>query len=319
MKEYITSYGVLKGIVEEEFYANGALKDCILGEASPIKTAFGVLMPRHDYSDVRSKYRNGLSFYIGGQLKSIYLQERSKIVTPQRDYNAEMITLYEDGSLHRIFPIYGQISGYWSEEEENKALEMFSETVHGISIDNKVACYCFYPSGEFKSLTFAQDEKLLINTPLGELETRIGISFYENGKIESIEPAKEIPIKSIVGSIMAYDNNPIGVHGDDNSLKFNEVGEILSVKTIMTGFEITDILGEKTTILPKRRKSFTDIEKFEMVPVMITFHGDTIEIEDSDGWLYEYNLKKHQIKSIFNTLYRQEESCTDCSSCSGCQ
>jgi hypothetical protein len=319
MKEYITSYGVLKGIVEEEYYANGVLKECILEEESPINTTCGLLVPKYDYSDVRSKYRNVLSFYIGGQIKSIYLQERSKIVVPQGTYYAEMITFYEDGSLHRIFPIYGKISGYWSEEEENKALEIFSGTVGGIPINNKVACYCFYPTGEFKSLTFAQNENLVINTPQGEMEIRIGISFYEKGELESIEPAKEIPLKTIVGCIMAYDNNPIGVHADNNSLKFNEAGEILSVKTIMTGFEIIDMLGEKTTILPKRRKSFIDIEKFEMVPVMVTFYQDSIEIQDSDGWVCEYNLKKYQIKSIFNTLYRQEESCTDCSSCSGCQ
>ena len=319
MKEYMTVNGLLKSVMNEEFYENGVLKECFLEDECVLQTPQGAFIPKYDYSDVRSKYRNSLSFYKSGQLKSVYLQNRTKIKSPVVDIEAEMITYYETGELHRLFPFYGKISGYWSEEEELSALEPFTGTVNGISFHHKVACYCFYSSGRIKSLTLAGNEELIVDSSVGTVHVRMGISFYDSGKIRSVEPEAETNIKTPVGTITAYDNTPIAVHGDDNSLKFTEDGRLLSVKTIKSGFEIIDHENKKIQILPKCRRSYWDIEKFEMVPVEVIFREEGVDILDSDGWIYEYSFHDHQIKSITNKLYKTETGCTNCASCSECQ
>jgi len=55
-----------------------------------------------------------------------------------------------------------------------------------------------------------------------------------------------------------------------------------------------------------------------MVPIEITFKNDTVEIQDSDGWVYEYNFDKYQIKSMQNRLHKPDTGCDECVSCSGC-
>ena len=127
-----------------------------------------------------------------------------------------------------------------------------------------------------------------------------------------------MPITTPIGTVVAFDNSPIGVHGDNNSLKFTEEGALLSVKTIMTGFELENEKGEITKVYPKRRRSFLDIDKSEMVPVEISFLDKMIEIQDSDGWVCEYDLQKTKVVSVYNPQYRTESSCVSCESCSGC-
>jgi len=318
MNEYMTVYGTLRSIVNEEYYDNGMVNECFVEEECLLQTSIGILVPKYDYSDVRSKYRNALSFYRSGQLKSIYLATRTKINSPVGEYCAEMITFYENGGIHRLFPFYRHISGYWSEEDELLALKPFNENINGILFHHKISCYCYYPSGSIKSLTLPKNEELIVDTTIGVVHGRMGISFYENGRIESIEPKIETNIKTPIGIVAAFDNAPIGVHGDNNSLKFSEDGKLLSIKTIRSGFEIIDNENTNIQILPKRRRSFLDIDKFEMVPVEIVFREGGVDILDSDGWVYEYSFGSCQIKSIPNKLYRPDTGCTNCASHSGC-
>ena len=318
MKKYKTIYGTLNGVSEETYYKDGTIKECIIEKYSLLKTKHGDLIPKSDFSDVRSKYRNSLSFYSSGKLKSVYLEKKSPINSEIGTIHAEMVTFYENGNVHRVFPLYGQISGYWTEEEELKSLEPLKMEINNIPFHNKISCYCLYPSGRVKSLTLGPKEKIKIKTSMGEIETRIGISFYESGKIESIEPDLQTPLKSPIGDIIAYDNNPIGIHGDNNSLKFTDKGVLLSVKTIQSGVEIVDNNNEKKEILPKRRRSFVDMDNYEMVPIEIVFRNEKIEIQDSDGWLFEYSTEQYTINSINNELFKAEAICTNCASCASC-
>ena len=316
--EYITFYGTLNSIVQEEYYKDGILKECLLEEENILHTNVGNLIPKYLYSDVRSKYRNSLSFYPSGKIKSIYLENTTVIMTPIGEIQAEMLTFYEDGSIHRIFPLYGQVSGYWSEEEEMKKIQPIGKKINGILFKAKIMTYCFYPSGVVKSLTFFGDREIEVITPVGKMKIRIGISFYENRKISSVEPYEETMVETSIGKINAYDNAPIGVHGDENSLKFTEDGEIKSIKTIMTGLDIESKKNSRIKILPQKRRSFFDIEKFEMVPIEITFSKEKLEVKDSDGVLYKYVLPENHVKAIPNILYKTFAGCTDCASCKSC-
>ncbi|MGB4658292.1 MAG: hypothetical protein WBI07_03815 [Mobilitalea sp.] len=316
--KYMTPYGILNNVVQEEYYKDGTLKECLLEEENILNTEVGYLTPKYLYSDVRSKYRNSLSFYPSGKIKSIYLENATVIMTPIGAIKAELLTFYEDGSIHRLFPLYGQVSGYWSEEEEMKKIQPSREKINGIIFTAKIITYCFYPSGIVKSLTFYEDREMEVITPIGVMKIRIGISFYENGEISSVEPYKETVIDTVIGKIYAYDNAPIGVHGDENSLKFTKNGKIKSVKTIMTGLDIKSMEDKGTQILPKRRRSFMDFEKYEMVPIEIAFSEEKLEIQDSDGWVNEYLLQDNRISTVYNILYKSETGCSDCASCKEC-
>lgn len=324
MADYKTIYGELRNISFDFYYKNGVLKECVCEEACVLQTGIGELIPKYDRGEVRAKNRNSLSFYKSGKLKSIYLQEQITVHMPFGACGAEFISFYEDGPVHRIFPRYGQVSGYWSEEEEMGILEKCCYELNGIKFNNKISCYCFYPSGAVKSLTLGVGEEVEMDTPAGRISARIGISFYEDGKLASLEPGRPEAVRTPIDMIIAYDNSPLGIHGDRNSMRFGRQGEILGIRTIMTGIELEDFEeGEKQKkvkrILPERKRSLIDIEQYEMVPIEISFGGNQVEILDSNGMRHTYSAKNYKIKSIYNPLYRDDAACGNCESCSGCQ
>jgi hypothetical protein len=50
-----------------------------------------------------------------------------------------LITFYEDGSIESLFPLNGQISAFWSEEEEGALARKFDFTFHErITIDTPI-------------------------------------------------------------------------------------------------------------------------------------------------------------------------------------
>ena len=83
-----------------------------------VKTRYGDLTPYSGASDYRKKFRFAVDHYDDGALKSVYLEETQVLSFPAGDFQTELITFYEDGNAKRIFPLYGQISAYWSIEEE---------------------------------------------------------------------------------------------------------------------------------------------------------------------------------------------------------
>lgn len=219
--------------------------------------------------ETRTKQRNAVEYYESGILKSHYFKTRTKVPTPIGEMEAEMVTYYEDGSVHRVFPLYGQVSGFWSEIEEIKLAE---------SLGVEFSCYCFYKSGCIKSLTLYSGKKLEIDTPLGKVKTRFGVSYYESGKIKSFEPPIPLLVKTPIGEILAYDNNPIGIHGDNNSVEFYENGKLKSVSTLETNISVINPDGVAKLIKPPLVRSDFDIEKFVIKPMKIIFYKEGIEI-----------------------------------------
>lgn len=325
MTTYNTLYGGLNHISFDFYYENGVLKECLCEEKSALETSIGSLIPKYYREEARAKNRNSVTFYKSGKLKSIYLQEQITIPAPLGPAKAEFITFYEEGSIHRIFPRYGQISGFWSEEEELEMLEPCTEILNGIQFKHKISCFCFYPSGKLKSITLGKGEIINITTPIGTMSARVGISFHENGVIASVEPNKPEVVKTPIGPMVAYDNAPIGIHGDINSVKFTQEGQIFSIKTIMSGIELSKLKqhnkseSNRIRVLPEHQRSQIDIEKFEMVPIEIKFGDNGIEILDSNGRQHRFSVFEYKMKSIYNPLYRDDAVCSNCDSCNGCQ
>lgn len=297
MYNIMTKYGELKGISALSYFDNdNQINECIIEEYCELHTSYGILVPSFSMEDSRKRHRNSIVFYPTGNLKSIYLENQTAIRTAIGVIKAELITFYEDGNIHRIFPRYGQITGYWTEKNEYEIAEIFDNELNGIKILNKVLSFCFYNSGVVKSITLWQGEHVLVETIYGIIKTRIGISFYESGKVKSIEPCVGASIETELETCHVYQINPLGIHGDLNSLEFYEDGSLKSFKTVKEQLLIQKSDGGTKKIAPQTKPSLINPDTFEILPIQLNFEGAILNVLDADG-------NKHFI-------HRNETTCT---------
>jgi hypothetical protein len=142
---------------------------------------------------------------------------------------------------------------------------------------------------------------------------RIGFKLFEDGKIESVEPAKPVAVETPIGSINAYDADALGIEADKNSLRFDRTGRLISLTT----FDVITVRksnGEKEIVYSKLRPGL--IDDFEKVPIKLTFDGDTVSINDgtkkTDCRISECTFM------IMCGNYAEAKICSDCSSCKSC-
>ena len=192
-----------------------------------ISTKYGNLLPCSGASDYRKKHRCAVCLYDSGALKSVYLEEPQVLSFPSGDFQAELITFYEDGNAKRIFPMYGQISAYWSIEEEAEYAPEYDFEIAGGTYRIKPECIFFYPSGKIRSITLWPSDELSIKTPAGLIKTKLGIELYENGSIRSIEPVYGTVISTPTGDIRPFRYRPVMMHAENATLKFTEDGKLI--------------------------------------------------------------------------------------------
>lgn len=192
-----------------------------------ISTKYGNLLPCSGASDYRKKHRCAVCLYDSGALKSVYLEEPQVLSFPSGDFQAELITFYEDGNAKRIFPLYGQISAYWSIEEEAEYAPEYDFEIAGGTYRIKPECIFFYPSGKIRSITLWPSDELSIKTPAGLIKTKLGIELYENGSIRSIEPVYGTVISTPTGDIRPFRYRPVMMHAENATLKFTEDGKLI--------------------------------------------------------------------------------------------
>ena len=317
MIEYKSKYGLIKGITGGKYYPSGQLKECLLEEYNQINIDLGTFVPKYEIYDTRTKYRNALSFYESGELKSIFLEQQQEIISSLGELKVELITFYESGSIHRVFPLYGQISGYWSEEEELALAQPITIDLHSIKFDCKVSCFCFYPSGQLKSLTFCKDEKITVETNYGKIKVHLGISFYEDGKIKSLEPFNPVKITSSIGTYYAYDNAPFGIHGDNNSLCFTNEGVVQSFTSSLSGIEIKG-QGIEEIITPTLVPSQIDLDEMEVAPIKFEFKKNKVMITDVNQVKHEYEIDKYQFSNVTPQIDMTKVCSGKCSGCNQC-
>jgi hypothetical protein len=310
----------LKGITSFTTYDSGELKDCKLEEYNLIHTRYGDLVPQYGDPGFRRKQLAVLSFYKSGKVKNISLEQQTEISTPIGTFPAELVTFFEDGSINSLFPLNGQISGFWSEEEEGELAQKFHFSFPFGDFYAKIIGLRFYPDGRVRSLILWPNERIIIDTPAGKMPVRIGFKLFEDGSIESVEPAEPFPIETPIGSINAYDADALGIDADKNSMCFDERGKLISLTT----FDIITVrkkTGEKEIIFPTLRPGLTT--EFEKVPIKLIFDDDTVSIGDARA--NDYNDAKtasYKIAEcaflIMRGNYMETKSCDDCSSCQGC-
>ena len=192
-----------------------------------INTRYGNLLPCSGASDYRKKHRCAVCFYDSGALRSVYLEEPQVLSFPSGDFQAELITFYEDGNAKRIFPLYGQISAYWSIEEEAEYAPEYDFEIAGGTYRIKPECIFFYPSGKIRSITLWPSDELSIKTPAGLIKTKLGIELYENSSIRSIEPVYGTVISTPTGDIRPFRYRSVMMHAENATLKFTEDGKLI--------------------------------------------------------------------------------------------
>ena len=303
----------IKGITSFTTYDSGGLKECKLNEYNLIHTKYGDFVPQYGNPGIRRKQLNALSFYKSGKVKNISLEQQTEISTSIGNFPAELVTFFEDGSLNSLFPLNGQISGFWSEEEEGALAQKYDFTFPFGSFSAKIIGLRFYPDGRVRSLILWPTEGIAVDTPAGKIPIRTGFKLFEDGSMESVEPAKPVPVETPIGLINAYDAAAVGIDADVNSLRFDRNGKLTSLAT----FDIISVKksnGEMKVTFPKLKPGLT--EEYEKVPIKLSFDDDTVIINDG-AKANEYRIPDSTFK-ITGGDYTEAPTCGDCSKCKGC-
>lgn len=319
--EYHTPYGMIKDITSCSYYKNSQqLQDICCGTENKLITSIGTLIPRFSDPDNRRKSTSCISFHRNSVIKSIDLQEQTLIPTSVGNIPAELVTFYDNGNLHRLFPRNGQLSGFWTEADESSINPFISLSLENVVIERKLNSLTFYPNGKLKSICFSPEEELSFPIYGHSFPIRFGICLYENGCISAIEPSMEIPIHTPLGKLYAYNIAAMGIHADNCSLQFSEHGKLQSLITSRDCLSFTTTSGESISIKPYYRINPLTNEGLELVPLKITFISDKVIFHHPIIW--QETPSTFPLSEITNLTIHElpkAESCTQgCAKCQKC-
>jgi len=310
-----TRYGTLTGISNYATHADGSLRSCLLHAENRIPTPAGEIIPQYRVAELgerQKKHRSSLSFFENGRLKSASLDRATPLQTPMGLFKAEFVTFYEDGAINRLFPLNGQVDGYWSEKNEGGMAEVLDFDLPAGRFSAKIISLHFYPGGALKSLTLWPGQQIRLATPAGLLEIRTGFSLYEDGAIRSVEPAAPVELATPIGWVKAFDAEMLGMNADQNSVQFSPAGLLTSVKTIHTGIRVVSADRVETILEPLETTSLIDISGMRTVPMQIDFGAATVRIVAART--HHFDRTNH----TFATFERDRVIREACASCAGC-
>jgi hypothetical protein len=280
-----TSYGALSDYADLMTYDGGAPKSCRLNDENRLQTSVGEIIPQYRMAELgerQKKDRRSLSFFESGRLKSASLDEATPLQTPLGVFNAEAVSFYEDGALNRLFPLNGQIDGYWSEKNEGALAESLAFDLPVGQFRAKIISLHFYPSGALKSLTLWPGERITIKTPIG-------------------------PVK-------AFDAEMLGMNADQNSVQFSPAGQLRSVKTIHTGIRVMVADQVEKIIEPFETTSLIDINEMRTVPMQIEFAEGMVKVVAQHT--HRFDLSNGSL-ATFERERVIREACASCAGCDG--
>lgn len=187
-------------------------------------------------NEVRRKDRPMKRFYPSGALYSRYCPGQAETAVPEEvipggTVKAELVTYYESGAVKRLFPLYGQLSAYWTEEDE---FSLLKEPVR-INIPGTGVCPVYpadiflYESGRLRAVTIWKRTSLTVRTErYGVIRTHFGAEFYEDGSPRSIEPAFGTKITMNGRQVHVFNPDVLRLHAENNSMKFDEEGNLIA-------------------------------------------------------------------------------------------
>ena len=312
-----TRYGTLSGISNFMTYQDGSLKSCILNAENRIQTPVGEIIPQYRVAELgerQKKHRSSLGFFENGRIKSASLDRAMPLQTPLGILNAELVTFYEDGTLNRLFPLNGQVDGYWSEKNEGELAEILHFALPVGRFSAKIINLHFYPDGALKSLTLWPGQRIEVETPAGPMLIRTGFSLYQDGSMRSAEPSAPVELATPIGPVKAFDAEMLGMNADQNSVQFSPAGRLTSVKTIHTGIRVRSVDPLETIIEPHETTSLIDISEMRTVPMQIDFTESAVRVVALHT--HRFDLPAHTVET-FDRARVIRESCAACSGCEG--
>ncbi len=285
MPDITTRYGIIPAARRVERWPNGELRSCIPSCETTLITAHGPLTPQFTSNELRRKDIPPVMFHGNGELRTISLQEQSIISTPAGEIRAEMVSFHPSGTVKRILPLNGKLSGYWTQEDETALVEPVTLATPLGRITAKLLGLCFYLDGPMKSMTLWPEETLGVDTPHGLIPARIGVSFWPDGALRSLETAAPYTLATPVGDISVYDPDAVGINGDVNSLEFSPSGELRRLATISAALMATDSKGAVQRFTPAVRDSLCSESEQEVTPMRLEFTDQAVRVHAADGVL----------------------------------
>ncbi|WP_338667798.1 hypothetical protein [Pseudodesulfovibrio methanolicus] len=243
-----------------------------------ISTQYGDLIPQYTDDNLRKREILPVEYHASGTVKSVPLEKQTLFSTSAGDIPGELISFHENGTINRIFPLNGKLSGYWSQDDEAGLAKPLTLTTPIGLVRAKVLSVSFYDNRNLRSLTLWPGETLSVPTPVGPVEARIGVSFTPEGKVRSLEPAKPVTVPTRAGEMTAYDPDAVGVNGDANSLVFDEDGKVRQVITTLTKLTVVHPDGHTHCHIPETRESLCSEAEQEVVPMTVTFSEDEVSV-----------------------------------------
>lgn len=308
-------YKVLKGITRSRSYPSGVMQDCNMNEYNLIRVGDNFFVPRYKKLDERKKDNKAMSFYQSGKIKSIALEERSEVKTSIGTLMAEMITFHENGVINSIFPVDGQIGFGWSLEDEENLLEEMDFSFPFGEFQTKIIGLRFYSEGSLKNMILWPGRQININTPIGRQTIRIGFQLYENGAMQSFEPATPVLIQTPIGEIMAFDQHAVGVDADFNSVRFYQDGTLQSLCTNSDIVINCPSTKEHTVLYQQLRLDMLNDEMIKL-PITVSFQEDEVTL-DNGAEKRTFIIKDANFLFLHDGYY-MEKKCSPGSDCSGC-
>ena len=287
-----TKYGDLNDANIASYYPTGEPEAYNIEEESELDILGCKLIPLYGFTDERRKEFPPVKVFRNGNIKSVALSELTSIKTSIGMFEVEKVTLYEEEQMNRLFLLDGRLSGYWSEDDEYNLAKVYKLDFEFASIENKLMSLHFYKTGELQSLTLWPKERIRINLNEYNFVGRIGLALYNSGKIKSCEPFRPTTINTPIGAIEAYDINAIGIHGDTNSLNFNEDGSIKSLISSTNAITITTPDGDTIYHSPKKIRLYSNSEVMDTITLKIEFIENKVIIDNK----YEYSIDINQFE-----------------------
>lgn len=302
MKEVNTKYGVLTDYLNLKMHSSDLPASILLTGCTEFETPCGTLIPQYEVEDLGRKEHKYILFHSNGTVRKVPLQNEQNIETKYGIIPSEMLLFYNDGTLKKLFPLTGKLSGYWTEENEFSLAENLNLALPSGTITAKVISLGFYKSGNIRSITLWPGEIISVNTPAGMIETRTGIAFHDEGSVKSLEPLIPTAVETAIGTLEAYDNDPDGVSGDLNSLNFDPAGNVSSLYTTSSKVTVTIDSDTEKTYQPTEQESLCSESVKMAVPLKIEFIGEKVRFNQSNTDVYDIALCSFKIETYVADL-----------------
>lgn len=289
MNYYLEGYGELEGVTLIEKYDSGELEYFKVEEINRIIINDMCYIPRYTIDDERKKEYSAIKLYKSGKIKSLDLEKKTKVSVAAGVFYVEKVVFYESGELRRLFPLNGRINGYWSEDDEYSLAEEYSFNFKFSEFKAKVISIQLFKNENIKSITLWPKEKIKIKHNDKVINVRTGFSAYEDGSLKTCEPDNPVKIYTPIGEIEAYDKNSIGIHGENNSLKFNKDGSVSALTTSSNIIKIINRKGQAMIYSPKEIFLYANSEVKDLITVTLQFTDNEVIINGS----YKYKIKEN--------------------------